>query len=165
MKRLTFLLVPILLLTALVLAVSAKIPTEGGPPSAVQQRLEQYSWSSFVGEEAHIRLVTRAQRPWNVTRDLGWPVLGSSVHFQTDHPLTLSRGDALAPLPFPPKVVWCALLETENGTTGGLSHSVLLVGLHMDMYNSDWIIHQAPSAPLSTLHETLSSLGCNLGLD
>jgi len=153
------------MLTALVLVVAAKIPSDGGPPSAVLQRLEQYSSSSFFEGEALVRQVTQAQRPWNLTRDLGWPVLGNSVHFQADDPLTPSRGDGLSPLPFPAKAVWCALLESEDETTGVPSYSVVLVGLHMDMYNGDWMIHQAPDGPLSALHETLSALGCPLELE
>jgi hypothetical protein len=152
------------MLTVLVLAVASEIPAEAGPPSVVQERLDQYN-DLFVGGEAGIRLVMRAERPWNLTKDMRWPVVGNSVHFQADQPLTWSSNKGPSPLPFPPKVVWCALLETEDEATGAQSYSIVLVGLHIDMYNGDWMIHQAPNKPLSALDETLSVLGCDLELD
>lgn len=165
MKRTTLLLVPTLLLTVLVLAVAAEIPAEPGPPRGVQKRLERYRFSSFADTDTRILQVTRARRPWNLTRDLNWLILGDSVYFQTDHPLTGRRSDGPSPLPFPPKEVWCALLESKSGTTDAQSYSVVLVGLHMDMYSGDWIIHQAPSEPFSTVGDALSGLGCGLELE
>lgn len=162
MKRSTLLLIPVLLLTVLVLAVAAEIPNEPGPPRGVQQRLEQYGSSSLAGTDARLVQVSRARQPWHLARDLRWPVLGDSVYFQTDHPLTWNRSDGPSPLPFPPKEVWCALLESGDRTAEEPSQSVVLVGLHMDMYSGDWVIHQAPSEPFSTVGDILSVLGCEL---
>ena len=161
MKRIAFLLIPVLMLTVLVLAVAAEIPTEAGPPSAAQKLLEQYR-SSFFDADTRVSLVTRAERPWNLTRDLGWPVLGDSVYFQTDRPIRWSRSEGPSPLPFPPKEAWCALLESEERTIVNSSYTVVLVGLHMDMYSGDWMIHQSPSDPLA-VGEVLLALGCELG--
>lgn len=161
MKRVTLLLVPILLLGALVVAVAAEIPASAGQPSGVRTRLEQYSSSSLAGADTRVLVVTRAKRPWNLTRDLRWPVLGDSVYFQTDQPLTWSHSQGLSPLPFPPKEIWCALLESKGEAVGAPDYSVVLVALHMDMYNGDWLIHQAP-ADLFTMDKGLSALGCKL---
>jgi hypothetical protein len=164
MKRFTFLLVPVLLLTVLVLVVAAEIPTAAGAPGGVQTRLEQYRSSLDVEAECRVCAVVRAKRPWNLTRDLGWPVLGDSLFFQTDQPLTWSRSDGPSPLPFPPKEVWCARLESKDRATGAPSYSVVLVGLHIDMYTGDWVVHQPPDDP-STIGEMLSLLGCELELE
>lgn len=165
MKRTHFLLIPTLMLAVLVLAVAAEVPTVAGPPSGVQKRLEQYSTSAFVKGETHVRLLARAERPWNLTKDLSWLALGDSVYFETDHPLTRGRSVGPSPLPYPPKEVWCALLESEDEATGVRSYAVVLVGLHMDMYSADWMLHQAPSQPFSTaFREALSALGCDLRL-
>jgi len=165
MKRITLLLIPILMLAVLVLAVGAEIPPEAGPPRGVQMRLEQYSSSSLVNAGTRVSSVTQAKRPWNLTMELGWTVVGDSVYFQTDQPLTWSRSDGQSPLPFPPKDVWCALMEGKGEPAGLPSYSVVLVALHMDMYSGDWILHQAPNEPLSIVGEVLSALGCELELN
>jgi hypothetical protein len=165
MKRITLLLIPILMLTILVLAVGAEIPPEAGPPRRVQMRLEQYRSSSLVNADTRAFSITPAKRPWNLTMELGWPAVGDSVYSQTDQPLTWSRSDGKSPLPFPPKEVWCALMEGKGETAGKPSYSVVLVALHMDMYSGDRIFHQAPNEPLSIVGEVLSALGCELELD
>jgi hypothetical protein len=66
------------------------------------------------------------------------------------------------PLPFPPKELWCALLEGEDRLTGERSHAVVLVGLHMDMYSGDWMVHEGPDSPsLPALTQGLSAIGCD----
>lgn len=164
MKKFIFLLVPILLLTVLVLVVAAEIPTTAGAPGGVQTRLEQYNSSLGVEADSHVSVVVQAKRPWNLTRDLGWPVLGDSLFFQTDQPLTGSRSDGSSPLPFPPKEVWCSLLQSKDQATGAPSYAVVLVGLHMDMYTGDWVVHQPPDDPFA-VGKILSLLGCELELE
>ena len=45
------------------------------------------------------------------------------------------------PLPFRPKEMWCVLLEPDD--RGGVTaYGGVLVGLHMDMYNADWVVHE-----------------------
>lgn len=161
MRRIRLLLIPAFMLASLVLAVAVEIPAEAGPPSQVQIRLEQYRTSSLADTNTQVAMVTRAKRPWNLTRDLRWPVLGHSVYFQTDQPFAPGQNSALSPLPFPPKEIWCALLESEDETTGTRSYSVVLVALHMDMYNGDWLIHRPPSDPFA-VDELLRAVGCEI---
>jgi hypothetical protein len=146
-----------------VLVVAAEIPTTVGAPSEVQTRLEQYR-SSLGKVDSRVSTVVRAKQPWNLTRDLGWTVLGDSLFFQTDQPLARTRSDGPAPLPFPPKEVWCSLLQSKDKATGAPSYSLVLVGLHIDMYTGDWVVHQPPDDP-STIGEILSLLGCELELE
>jgi hypothetical protein len=90
-------------------------------------------------------------------------VFGDSLHYQTD---TDSSG---MPLPFPPEQVWCALLERANGTFGldaDRPYAVVFVSLHMDMYNADWVVHEGMGEPAGPqVRATLSTIGCDLGLD
>ncbi len=165
MKRVFFLLMPTLVLVVLMLAVAAGIPAVAGPPNGVQKHLEQYGTSAFVKVEADAHLLVRAKRPWNLTRDQSWLALGDSVYFETDHPLTWGRSVGPSPLPYPPKEVWCALPESEDEATGVRSYAVVLVGLHMDMHNADWVLHHDPSQPFSAAFlEAISALGCDLTL-
>jgi hypothetical protein len=164
MRRIRLLAIPTFMLALLALAVAAEIPAEAGPPSQVQMRLEQYRTSSLADSNTHVAMVTRAKRPWNLTRDLRWPVLGHSVYFQTDQPFAPGQNSALSPLPFPPKEIWCALLESEDEATGTPSYSVVLVALHMDMYSADWMIHHPPSDPFG-VSELLHAVGCEIDLE
>ena len=59
---------------------------------------------------------------------------GDTIYYQTD---SSSRG---MPLPFPAKEMWCVLLEIDD-LSGVTSYRGVFVGLHMDMYNADWVVH------------------------
>lgn len=56
-----------------------------------------------------------------------------------------------------------AEVPTVAGPPSGVQKSLEQLGLHMDMYGADWVLHQDPSQPFSTaFQETLSALGCDL---
>ena len=69
------------------------------------------------------------------------------------------------PLPYPPKELWCVLLSHDDAA-GKTSSAIVFVGLHMDMYNADWMVHKGPR-DLSTpgVIESLRLVGCDLNLD
>ncbi len=93
---------------------------------------------------------------------MSYSVLGDSVYFQTDYPLTWKEGGGLSPLPFPPKELWCALLAVEDGLAGERSYAVVFVGLHMDMHSDDWMVHEGSASPsLPALIQGLSAVGCD----
>jgi hypothetical protein len=165
-KRTTLLIIPALLLVVLVAAVLFQIPSKAGLPQGVQTRLDQYLASPFAKGTMTLRLAERARRPWNLTQAMGFAVLGDSVYFQTDSSLTWEQGGGPSPLPFPPKELWCALLEAGDEGEGDGTQTVVFIGLHMDMYNGDWIVHQGPEAPFSPeFLGVLSSIGCMPELD
>jgi hypothetical protein len=162
MKRTSLLIVPLLLLVVLVVAVAAQIPEEAGLPAGVQARLEQYLPSPHALGKAAVLSVARARQPWRFSKDMSYSVLGDSVYFQTDYPLTWKEGGGPSPLPFPPRELWCALLEGEDRLTGERSYAVVFVGLHMDMYNGDWMVHEGPTdRSLPALLQGLSTIGCD----
>ena len=162
MKRTTLLLIPSLLLVVLVAAVAAEIPDRAGLPTGVQTRLDQYLASPFALGKGSVRSVQRARRPWNFSEDMSYMVLGDSVYFQTDSPLTWTEGGGPSPLPFPPRELWCALLELENDATGERFYAVIYVGLHMDMYNGDWMVHKGPGGlSIQGSRERLATIGCD----
>ena len=81
-------------------------------------------------------------------------------------------------LPYPPKEVWCALVEgvsldaDPEGVDGGRTYEILFLGLHMTMYNADWMVHKGTPLEMglgsrlvdAELQETLTAIGCELGL-
>jgi hypothetical protein len=166
MKRIVLLLVSVLSLVAVGAVVVARTPTEAGLPSTCQLRLTEYVAHISTEETAIVQRTVRATRPENLSRDAGYPTFGDSVYYETqDGPPGNEKGGAM-PLPYPPGELWCVLLKQQNRATGSTSYPVVFVGLHRDMYNADWIVHEGPgdvSAP--GVLESLSRLGCDLGLD
>jgi hypothetical protein len=178
MRSRSVLAVPLLLLVVLVAATGAQIPEERGLPVGVQTRLEEYTDFWYAPGAAVVVSVERAKKPWNLTGEMSHAVFGQSAYFPGDHGPAWPSGNEPMPLPYPPKEVWCALVEQTNldadpeGSAGGTTHEVLFVGLHMTMYNADWMVHKGtPLGPASQsslsgagLQETLSTIGCDLGL-
>jgi hypothetical protein len=166
LKRIALLLVPVLSLLAVGAVVVAKMPTEAGLPATCQLRLNQYvAHISTVGT-ATVQRTVRATKPGNLGSDAGYPTFGDSVYYQTeDGPAGNEKGGAM-PLPYPPKELWCVLLKQQNRATGRTSYPIVFVGLHMDMYSADWIVHEGPGDPSTPgVLDSLSQLGCELGLD
>jgi hypothetical protein len=122
--------------------------------------------------------VERAKKPWNLTGEMSRAVFGYSVHFPSDYGPAQPSGNDLMSLPYPPKEVWCALVEQASldadpeGSADGPTYEILFVGLHMTMYNADWMVHKGtPVGPAAQpgpsgigLQEALSAIGCDLGL-
>ena len=165
MKRDALLLTPLVLLVVLVGVIAAEIPDRVGLPVSVQTRLDHYIAHASPREVATVRSVERAKKPWNFVEDRSQAVFGDSVHFQVD-----SGSVGSLPLSFPPKELWCVLLEREDTSTGdalagGAAHAVLFVGLHMSMYEADWLVHEAVGDTAMDLKKTLSMVGCDLELD
>ena len=166
MKRTSGLVVPLSLLAVLAVAIGVEIPEQAGPPARVQVRLDEYLASPFAPGQSTVLLVERARRPWNFAGDLSGMALGDSVYFQTDSSLTWTEGSGPSPLPFPPKELWCAFLEGTDDITGEKSHIVVFVGLHMDMYTADWLVHKAAESPFAPeFGKMLAHLGCDVGWD
>ncbi len=162
MKRASLLIIPLLLLGVLVVAVAAQIPKDAGLPADVQARLDQYLSSPHALDNVDVLSVARARQPWRFSKEMSYSVLGDSVYFQTDYPLTWREGGGPSPLPFPPKELWCALLEGEDSVTGKPTYAVVYVGLHMDMYSGDWMVHEGPTdRSLPALLRGLSTIGCD----
>lgn len=166
MKRTSLLVIPFLLLAVLVVAVTAEIPERAGLPAGVQTRLDQYIASSFAPSQANVLAVRRAQKPWNFSRALSDRVLGDTVYFQTDDSLTWTGRSGPSPLPFPPQDLWCAILAGQDNVSGERAYSIVFVGLHMDMYNGDWLVHETGKDPFTAESEAaLSHIGCEMGLN
>jgi hypothetical protein len=179
-KRALFIVIPVLVALASVVAVTAATLAF---PTAAQSVLDEYlhfiSTSSPPTHLIGVKTRVRANRPWNLNQDLDYPVFGTSWHYQTDQrldwqPLALEtaewqltvvqEGDArLAPdrrlpLPFPPQELWCVLLES-----GSRDQVIFLARHHREPYYTEWVVHQGPKAPFSqSLLDTLSDIGCNL---
>ena len=121
----------------------------------------------------------KASKPWNLSADTSKATFGESVYYQTDYrygvelpdqdTLGLIAGNppngSLMPLPYSPEKAWCVFVESrissDNSPDGEETISLVLIGLHQDLYNADIILHEtyAGSQDQKT-HKILESIGC-----
>ena len=111
-----------------------------------------------------------ARLPQNFRRDMSRTSFGNATYYQTgqryDHrpdasswpvtvtattvpTLTLMGYGGGKPLPYPPNDLWCAQLSSSNPG----APKVVLAGLHQDIYNAEWIVHEVadPETVLATV--------------
>ena len=55
------------------------------------------------------------------------------------------------PMPYPPNDLWCAQLSSPDPT----APTVVLAGLHQDMYNAEWVVHEVTDPAT-----VLPAIGC-----
>lgn len=95
--------------------------------------------------------IERARQPYNMSADLSRTRFGNDVYYGRT-------------LPYPPKRVRCVLLERQH-PVGSVTHQVLLVALHEDLYWADWVVHEGETAPFSESYlEQLEALGCHIAI-
>ncbi len=63
----------------------------------------------------------------------------------------------------PPVQVWCATLERRAAGSSASELGAVFIALHQDLYNGDWVVHEAAADVLSTQSfEVASAIGCKL---
>jgi hypothetical protein len=170
----------VLIMMAAVGIIVARNLDEAMPPQA-RAALDGYltSENAVAPQPAIVKQVAHALRPGRFDASFSSASIGASFYFRTTrayrsvaipNPLILTtsplpdgaseggRGDRA--LPFPPRDLWCFLLNEEGG-----NGRVVFLALHEDMYNADWIVHESAGAPgEATLTSRLAAVGCDLGL-
>jgi hypothetical protein len=165
MKRACLLATTLILLLALGAVVFAEIPAKTGMPRVAQARLDQYLAYAHPSADVAVQTTVHAEKPWSFDKGMSGGAFGDSVYFQTDSGPTWTEVGNLLPLPYPPRDLWCVLLNEEPTAEEPL-HSVVFVALHMDMYSGDWLVHEAPQEPTApNLRASLAAIGCELGLE
>lgn len=73
---------------------------------------------------------------------------------------SVSIGDGRPPIPYPVQELWCVLLQTR---TEPVYTTVVYLGLHKDLYNAGWILHEEdPDLPAANALQKAKSFGCLL---
>ena len=164
MKRAVLLAVPLLLVAVLALIVVAEAPARPGLPAGVQASLNSYLAAVSTRADVRVLRTARATRPWELQEAVG-AVFGYSAFYQTDTGPGGTPGSGIRPIPYPREELWCALLHRKEHSTGRTWRPVILIGLHADIYNGDWLVHEVPDdLPIPALVDRLSLLGCDLDL-
>ncbi len=165
MKKLLFLTIPFLV-PGFVLILFL-LYAEQQPP-AWQTELEKYIAYKERGSPLLITelVAVRSGRPWRFTGDTNFIVYGDTPYYITDNTYQSGpdRRFSRMPLPYPPEELWCVLLKIGPSYAPSFSkYQLVLVARHQDLYNADWVIHEAilpPSSP--ELKQTLSRVGCDI---
>ena len=170
MRKRTTLTIPLLLLAALAATVLVEIPEETGLPPGAQAQLDGFVAEWYPAGDARVECAVRAGRPWGLSQDQSLDLVGTSIQFF--HVRGESRPESYYPqrLRYPPKEVWCVLLEpeatAEAGSSLAIPRDLVVVALHTSLYESGWTVHVPREAwPAGATVKALAAMGCNLGLD
>jgi hypothetical protein len=130
--------------------------------SIVTSYIEYQGW----GKQVTIAQAVKARAPYNFTKELNLFTYGEAPYYMVNE--TSSSYNGSRPIPYPPKEVWCVLLQQQ--TSGNDTFSLIFANLHEDMYMAEWIVHQCECSeseppPLSQAFlDDIASLGCDLDL-
>ena len=160
----------VLFLVPIVIAATLHAVESRRPPDW-QRQVNQYTayMEQTSAERMTVHEVCPAQRPWEFHSEISAAAYGDSVHYQTDYGYT-GKNVGTKPLPFPPQEVWCVLLELEQRGSADPAqegaYRVVFPALHQDLHNADWVLHEGAGDLISQdPMDSLSQLGCDLGLD
>ncbi len=163
--------------SVIIVGVVLLITATRGMPDVAQTALARYLAFLYLSPGPSIGAVSQATQPWLFKPEQSSATYSESVHYHTTVNLRalatrqISRSpspaaspdiyhgsDGLAGLPYPPEDLWCVLLDTgEQGT------DVVLVALHMGLYNADWVVHELPANwSAAERSAALAELGCGV---
>jgi hypothetical protein len=165
-------LVLILLSLSSLALVVAIVAIAGNRPPDWQVALDTYVEykDALLPGTTTVRVVDQARRPRNFSRDMSRAVFGDNVSYQTDHTYDENGRMSDKPRPFPPRNVWCVLLERDPSSASDPAketpYAVVFVAEHHDLHNADIVVHEG-AADLFTreLGDSLSLIDCDLGLE
>jgi hypothetical protein len=155
MKRFIYPMLIVLVMALVVLAFVAFQALRSPQQDALSAHL-RYLYQS-QGKAVSVVQIVPALHPERFTMENSGAVYGDSMYFQVDQHYTepYRQITGQRPLPYPPAQVSCVLLDSGQG------RSVLFVVLHENLYNAQWLAHDAKypwqSAELQT---QMAEIGC-----
>jgi hypothetical protein len=158
----------LLALVLIAIVVAIVLPDRRGIPSGTQSALEAYlSYASSTRSQIlTVDQVRKAAYPGRLNSSMSYDSLGDSAYYRTSISYTHDAPAGPMPLPYPPEQVWCALVVLGPGGATGDSQAargVVFVALHQDIYNADWVVHEAaPDVFSERSFEVAGAIGCRL---
>lgn len=156
MRKRNLIVIPLLVIVGLIIAllVVDSLQTPGW-------KLALNHYISYLRETGHpeFRLQSSAiaAQPGNFTFNMSTESFSESIIFQTTYNTNAQLAVDLAPMPYPPDEVVCALLK------GDTQQQLVYIALHNSLYNADWIVHISPDPWGSpAIQSSLDLLGCTL---
>ena len=145
------LLLPAVAVFALVLANNRSDQLD--PRQQVVQAYVQYRGKS-LSRPLVVSEYTEARLPQNFQATLSKISYGDTPYYQTTQ-RTNTNYPGQKPLPYPPTDLWCVKLSSADPS----APTAIVVALHQDMYNADWVVHEVidPAA-------VLPAVGCKFSV-
>ncbi len=167
----------VIVVVATIVVVAGTLLAARGMPDDARAQLNGYLAHRYMrGSARSIARASAATRPERFTGEMSSGTFGHSVHYALLHnyraaaqpvrwplnarPLNdLGRGYAgCRPLPCPPEELWCVRPDSVDP-----SADIVLVALHVDLSNADWVIHELPVAwSAGERGSMLGELGCKV---
>ncbi len=159
----------------IVVMVSNSRPSQ---PDLRQQAVQAYAYyrGTTLTQTLLIGQYIQARLPQSFRADMSKTSFGNSTYYRTDRRYdeqadtrvwsltmtattvpTLTRMDyrPARPMPYPPNDLWCVQLTSLDPA----APKVILVALHQDMFNAEWIVHEVTDP-----EAVLAAVGCQFSL-
>lgn len=115
----------------------------------IQARLPQNFQASMSKASFGNSVYYRTTNRYYGTDESSW--VGVSLPTKTPDAVTKYEYRPTMPIPYPPNDLWCVQLTSPNPTIP----KAILVALHQDIYNAEWIVHE-----MTDPATVLSAVGC-----
>jgi hypothetical protein len=109
----------------------------------LQCRSKTYTQPLQLGESVQARL------PQNFTADMSKASFSNTPYYETDCRFNPEYG-GYKPMPYPPNDLWCVKINSTDPD----APQAIVVALHQDIYNADWVVHEVSDPAV------LQKVGC-----
>ena len=107
-----------------------------GSPTSMETIVREYVYS-FIDRGVVIKQYAQARLPHNFRREMSKTSYSNTPYYVTDQRANPDY-PGQKPLPYPPNDLWCVQLKSADST----APQVVLLALHQDIYNADWVMHE-----------------------
>ena len=167
--RTTLVITIVVILSAVIVAIVALIRDSELDANGQHELAYYLHYRELPPRSILVQQLVHALYPWNFTPQMSrasfgdGPYYRTTVNYQaitqpafpwTTPPLSPLAALPARPLPYPPQDVWCAFLKSDDDE----SPTLVFIVLHQDLYNADWIVHEASREPDPEL--ILARVGC-----
>ncbi len=149
-------LLSIVLVLALPLAAVIIIVLSGdrpGSPTSIGTLVGDFVYP-FIDHGVAVKEYVQARLPQNFRTEMSSSSYGNTPYYVTTHRANPDY-PGQKPLPYPPNDVWCVKLTS----TDPLTPQVVLLALHQDIYNADWVMHE-----VNDPEAVLAAVGCKFAV-
>ena len=173
-----FRVVLVLCLAAVAVAILIIANNRANLRPAHEQAVEEYVAyrRATTNQALTITQYVQARLPQNFRPDMSRASFGNATYYQTGQrydqqsdasiwPFTVTATTVPTltrmgygggkPMPYPPNDLWCAQLKS----TDPAAPQVVVIALHQDIYNADWVMHE-----VSDPETVLAAVGCKFSV-
>ena len=143
----------VLALPAAAMVIIVLSSDRSGSSSSMDALVSSYV-NPFLDRGVEIVQYVQARLPQNFRAEMSAASYGNTPYYVTTHRAN-SNYPGQKPLPYPPNDVWCVKLKSTDPT----APQVVVLALHQDIYNADWIMHEVTDP-----ETVLATVGCKFSV-